>query len=216
MKADVIIAEIARIVQDITYTEDDIVGYINRGQLALANTLFLPWLADGSATVTTDATTDVLMPSDFHKNIYSASADQNGQNQLAVFTALNALIDEFGVLQTEPTGPVRAVCHHAGRLFYQNVPAEPVGINLRYYRRPTVLTDSSDTDWNNDDFDNAVIAYACWHIFEMMEDGIEGDKINTSYHQGKFRYYEDILSLFSYREGRNFATNKPSVTKVWV
>jgi len=209
-----LIAEVRSIVSDASFTDVQALGYLNRGLKAAANKMLLPWLADGTDTLTTDTSVSVTLPSDYHKNLFSASV---GENQVNIVTSLKALADDFGTIQASTNGEVSEVCAANGELFYQNVPSTAADIVINYYRLPAVLVnlDTSDPEWDNDDFDNLLINYAAWQRFALLEQGVEGQKISTDYHKNEYLEYLSILKLWCYREGENYATIKPSANKVW-
>ena len=71
--------------------------------------------------------------------------------------------------------------------YYHPVPSTVESITVVFYRRPTILVKDADVP---SDFPEHVHRFlfvhgSCWHIFDQIEDGIEGDgKVNTINHHG--------------------------------
>lgn len=177
--------------QEETYPRTRVLGYLNQALLAIAGRVLLPGLADGAGTVTTVIDSNVApLPADFHRELHQATADGT-----PVQISANAgimLADDFNFDLT--AGQVLGVTVMAGNLAYQYVPAVPVDIALRYYRKPTLLADSdtsvpdglAGSHGMEDDIDLALISHVCARIFSKVEQGLEGAKIDTTYHTGQY------------------------------
>jgi len=216
MNAEQILDEIEDIVQDPSFGRGgDILPKVNRAQLILANRYLLTGLADGNDTVTTSTSgSSVALPSDYHKGLFMALVDGK---EVEIARELKSISTRFNGLSTD-TGDVIIVAAAGGRLVYQQVPDVATDIDLYYYRPPVDMTDSAssfpDGISNNEDFDNALIQYACWQLFEKIEHGVEGQKVNTAYHKKNFYEACDAIKLYCYREGENIAS-PPPVNKAW-
>jgi len=212
MNVDGLITEIQSIVDNgASFSDAQILAYLNKANIKIANRLYLPWLENGTDTVTTDTTTNITMPADFHRNLFMATTEDGGQ--LTVASGLRALADMVGTIQSDENGSVSVVCVSAGRLCYQDVPETATDITLFYYRRPAVLAIGDDLEWDNDDFDSVLVNYAAWKMFELLEQGEEGQKISTMYHKSEYKEDFDSLKTHCIREGRSFVT--PNNNKVW-
>ncbi len=214
MNADELIEEVANIVTEPSYDDDEDVflRYLNQAMNAIAGQLLLPALADGYGTVTTvtDGFT-IDLPEDYHKGLFLAQCDGV---PVEVFRDLKSIATFFGGLKSSESGDVAGVVTSARRFIYQRVPTEATDIEIFYYRRPVPMEEGSDSYPDglftsvvgNDDLDWALIHHACWKIFSKIEQGIDGAKVDTMYHQGLFKERLDDLKDHCIREGQNFAT----------
>lgn len=215
MNAEELIEEVEDIIQDPSYDSEAILKHLNRGQLAIANKLLLPGLSDGHASVNTVLSQNhATLPTNYHKALHVAQVDGL---PVKVYNNKALMIADYGKLTTQ-TGAVIGVTVDSGELVYQRVPATATAVELFYYRKPTPMTESGTSFpdglggqmADNDDFDFALIHYACWRLFERIEQGLEGQKIDTGYHKNEFYERVGELRLFC-KEGRSHPV--PPITK---
>jgi len=211
VNAEQLIAEVADIIQDSSYDNETILSYLNRGQVAVASTLLLPGLADGHGTVTTAVDEyNVALPADFHRELFHVQVDDL---PVKVYRNMGLLVSEMEKITTQ-AGRLVAMCPNAGNLLYQKVPSVTKNVELFYYRLPTDMSDEDDNSRPDglsmqagvalEHFDFALVHYAAALIFDRIEDGIEGQKVNTLSHRDQYamRLLEMALHV---REGRPHA-----------
>lgn len=214
MNATELIAEVLEVVDSEGFSDDDALKYLNRAQLAIANRLLLPELADGYDTVTTVVDGfSVALPSDYHKGLFLAQVDDK---KVQVFKDLMSLSTTFESV-TVTAGDVAAVATNAGNLIYQRVPEETIDIELFYYRKPVKMTDVAtsfpDGLTDVDAYDDAILYFTNWKMQNSIESGVEGVKIDTEYNKRGFDEMLDILSLHCVREG--VAIAETPANKTW-
>ena len=210
MNAVELIEEVSDIIDDPSYSSVVFLRYLNQAELALAGELLLPDLADGFGTVDTDpAAFSVALPADYHKGLFHAQCDGV---EIGVLKNLKSLAARFGSLTVE-AGDVAAVAVNGKKLLYLKVPAEATAVELFFYRKPVAMTESGESNpdgfVDNDDFDWALIHHACWKIFSKIEQGVEGAKVGSRYHEDQFNDKRDELDVQCYRVGKS--TSSPSV-----
>jgi len=227
MNADELVAEVIDIVDNPSYaTPADILKRINRSQRRIADLLFLPDLKDGFDTVITEVgEMEVELPEDFHKNLFMANLD-NG-TALDIFKDVVTMrMSRSGVLDLD-TGDVAAVATKKGFLVYQQVPSAATNIQLSYYRLPIdmVISDSEaeppveasnpDGAYGNDDFDWAIIHDTCAKIFNRIENGMEGSKVNTKKQEELLQEKLVLLDAYCDEQGKVFPL-RPSTNLGWL
>jgi hypothetical protein len=211
VNAEELTQEVADIIQDSSYTGETILSYLNRGQVAVAGSLLLPGLADGHSTVTTAVDGySVALPADFHRELYHAQVDGR---PVKVYRNMGMIIHDLEKI-TAQAGQLEAVCPNAGNLLYQKVPSIAKDVELFYYRLPIDMTDEDENSRPDglsmqagvalEHFDFALVHYAAAFIFDRIEDGIEGQKVNTLSHRDQYALRLSEMALHV-REGRPHA-----------
>ena len=207
-----LIEEVSGTILEEAYAADVILAALNRGQLACASRLLIPGLADGLGTVSTTTDSNAVdMPDDFHRELFAASI--NG-DQIKIYDNKALLQVDMGHDLTR-AGDAVSCCVAGLSIFYMDRPATVTPINLSYYRKPVPMTESSSSfpdgfQGENDLYDSALIAYACWKLFAQIEQGLEGNKTDTVYYKNEFEQALVDLSR-SVSEGRPH--RKPTVCR---
>ena len=218
METDELVEEVLDIsnVHDEDADEDIVLKYLNRGNLTLASSLLLPWLIEMESVNTVIGEFSADVPENYHRNLFQATYDNNGTvTEVLLYHGLRDLAGVFGTINNDPgSGTVKAVCVSGRKLIYQHVPPTPVEMTLFYYGFPAKLEDEAPA-WDNADFDQALINFACWKVAEKVEDGSEGKRVNTEYHKTIFDELSDTLKIFCVRYGENYIVNAPSINKTW-
>lgn len=234
--ASELIANVRRLIQDDSYGDEIILGFLNEGiteiaawdnddpKLGLVGNILLPAL-ETSAVVTTSLTDPfVSLPANYGKNLYKVTfADQ--VSPIDILSNMRVMLEQWDDALTHE-GPVEDVTVVGGRLYYQPIPTEATELTLWFYRLPTLLAnfdpsgentgfmDSGDTTFQGDDdtgfidalsddipnclpdhlHKSLLVSYAAKEIFNEIEDGIEGRKINTERYEGK--YQQALTALY--------------------
>ncbi len=187
MNALELIAEVVDIVDDEGYGDTTVLKYLNQSQRAIADKVLLPDLKNGFDTIEAlPSVKFVDLPSDYHRGLYLAFVDGA---EIDIHADIKSLSMVNGGLTVE-SGDIACVAKHGGTLLYQKIPTTPTEIELYYYQKPVDMTDSDasypDGANGNDDFDWALISFSAHKIFDIMEDGIEGPKVNASSHHSNY------------------------------
>lgn len=86
---------------------------------------------------------------------------------------------------------VRAGCLKGKKLHVAGVPAAATTLEASYLIEPTIL-ESVDDDGAAITYlpfrlgERAIVSYAAWQIYNIIEDGIDGKKVNTDKHHADF------------------------------
>lgn len=217
MNANELINQVIEIIDNPDYDVGaDILKYTNRSQRRIADILLLPDLRDGSATVSTAVgAMEVSLPATFHKNLFQA---RFAGADIAIYKDVVSMSMARGGLSLD-VGDVEAVALKKGKLVYQMVPAAITAIEIYFYRLPVAMTaaDTSYPDgaYGNDDFDWAIIHDSCAKIFNRIEEGMEGAKVNTDKHETLFAERMAALDEYAEMQGKIYP-NRPSSNIGWL
>lgn len=203
MNAEILIEEAQNIIDDDRYEDTELLlRYFNQVQKGIADTLLLPDLKDGFATVSTVLNVyTAALPVDYHKNIHLAFS---GGKPLNTHKSLSDLMVVNSELSTD-AGDLTGVTTFSGNLIYQAVPSTVTAIEIFYYKLPTDMTEEATSFPSglagNDDFDWALIHGVCSLAFDRIEDGVEGQKVNTDSHKNKMAERIALMKRFCIQEG---------------
>jgi len=195
--ASKLIDDILTEVDDPSFTRPTVLGHLNSCNVELADKILLPDLADGSGTITTlvdDNKVDV--PATFHRNIYLAQNTDG--TAISVYLSLPLMIGQLGAV-TLGLGTVLSLCQIGKSIYYQKVPSSATDISIMFYRTPVAMADETDEYpdglSNNQSFEECFFHYGCWKLFKTIEQGVEGNKTDTLFHEQEYKKYRNELKL---------------------
>lgn len=147
-----LIDEIENIVQDESYTELEILSFMNRcvRQISRGMLIYypdrtqafsnpLPDLLTSDTVTTSTSVAYVSMPSDFGRDLIGAVTD----NDLTIFSSYGEFLKYYPTLDN--SGDVHSVAVRGSLLFYQGIPTTADDITLHYYRKPYDMASLSGT-----------------------------------------------------------------------
>lgn len=142
----------------------------------------------------------VALPAGFQRNLEYAYSGYSGTT-VRVHRSFRRLVKTFPSMAVP--GPVVAVAQKGSNLYYQGIPLAPDTLTIHYYRRPTDMTTTASTpDGIPEHLQERLITHrAAWRVFDEIEDGIEGRKVNTEYHLRRFYEAMDDLIAFVGQDG---------------
>lgn len=172
--------EIENIIQDDSFSETTLNEYIEQAILYAGANADIPELKR-IGTVDT-------IPEQAYTSLSSLTGGFSGKlrrvknadgDAIEIFSDLALLMDEYPTMNEE--GEVEAVALEGSTLWYQDIPAEAETLTCLYYKNPAVL--SLDTE-SPSDFPEHLHRHLFVHgaahiIYDQIEDGIEGEKVNT-------------------------------------
>jgi hypothetical protein len=213
--ASQLIAEVQRIVQDSTaYPADVVLSFLNLAlndvsawdninpELGLVGNVLLPALETNDEVTTDVATTDpvhdanpfVDLPADYQKNLYQVTfVDQTLITK--IWPDMRSFLEEWNGDLTH-SGPVEDVVIVGSKLYYQPIPETATDLTLWYYAKPTPLAQHDPADAETDDIPSCIpvefhrdllVNYALKEIYDEIEDGLEGPKVNTLNYRAKYQ-----------------------------
>lgn len=174
-------------VNEPSVTEAEVNLLLNEAQEVVAGEVLLP-LLDTSGTVSTSASPLVDLPDNFGRGLYGCQVD--GQDKPPVIlTSMRQMLDrhpEFAY--GTDIGPIEHVCTSGAQLAYYPIPESTVEVTLFYYQPPAPLTgDTEEPVSIPSAYHRKLLAnYAIKELWDGIEDGLEGAKVNTTRFEQKF------------------------------
>ncbi len=201
--AQELIDDVSRIVQDSSYGPDTILGFLNQGiweiagwdndnpQLVVVGNMLLPALEAEAEVVTVPEESHVDLPANYMKNLYAVSYP--GQClPVNILAGMRVLLEKTLEHRTH-VGPIEDVTVRGDSLHFHPVPAEATTLTVYFYEKPAVMTLEDAQGLTNvpsclpDALHKPLLVnYAAREIFNQIEDGQDGQKINTIAYNDRF------------------------------
>jgi len=196
-----LIQRVRHIIDDPSYTNDDIGERLNEGMLEIAGEHLLPQLRTSSTVSTSTTNPYVSLPSNFHRHLFHVySSTQNtviakGER----IYHLSRLIKAYPGLDS--TGSIAKLALSGRTLYYQPKPASADTLTLWYYRKPVEMSA------NTDEPDGLpvhvhrklLVNYVAREIFDELEE--DGSRVQFEKYAAKFQLAEMELDTFLTQEG---------------
>lgn len=199
METEDIIAEVQSVIQDGEWTDANVLSIINRGLVTIAAGVLLPdryqvtpplpdlYAVDTVDTVVGSGICD--LPMDYQREVVQV-LNENYESIIIVPSFRRFLQDH----PQQNVGSVYVCAAHGKRLLYRDIPETAETLTIHYYARPTDLAAADEPDSLPESLQLPLLqSYACQYIFNQIEDGIEGQKINTQY--WKEAYIRALMDL---------------------
>ncbi len=180
MQLSVMVTEVENIVQDPSFTSDDIKSYLNLALDFAAQQVPLPNLKRIGTIETAQEQAWVSLAglSGGFSGRLRKCFNSTG-NEIEIYPTLDLLLIDYAPLTSE--GAVEAVALEGTILWYQKIPESPETLTLLYYQNPGILTADGDEPADYPEFLHKLLFVhgAAFMLFDRIEDGVEGEKINT-------------------------------------
>ena len=172
--------EIENIIQDDSFSTDTLNGYINQSILYAGANVDIPELK-GIDTVDT-------IPGQAYTTLSGLTGGFSGKlrrvkdsekNHISIASDLGLIMDVYPLMAEE--GDVEVVALEGSTLWYQKIPAEVMTLTCLYFRNPTTLSAENGipSDFPAHLHRQLFVHGSAWMIYDQIEDGIEGEKVNT-------------------------------------
>lgn len=202
MTATELIAQVSGIVQDTSYTSADILSLINQGRGEIAAEVDLPKLQASATVTTTDDASTVALPTDYHKGLFwvgSVAYQCRIGRKKGDYHNLLTFMERYSTL--DEVGQIVAVCVDGDNLLYQGMDDD--SLLLKYYKEietivaaPTGTQITGPVELPSHLHSPLLVSYCCREIYSEIEDGIEGQKVNTMYWDAKFNRAMNSLKRY--------------------
>lgn len=202
-----LISAIQEIIQDGSYTEENLTGKINSAVsiisagIRMPDGLISPPLPDlytiGTVVTTTNPYTS--LPDTYQRKvciITDASGNRIYPPNGGDYYSFALFMRKAAVLSLTETGSVYAAVIKGSKLYYQGIPSAAETLGIHYYRKPVAMDDDDDSpDGIPEHLQLRLIKhYVCKEIMgEAIEDGQDNHGVGVKYHTGKF--YEAMTDL---------------------
>lgn len=202
------------VVQDDSFDEDSVLLLLNKCVKMISRKLVLPSL-DTEGTVTAVSTgSSVAMPVNFQRNLYHCS-DGTPRNVIEVCNSKDQLSRYYDHRLSDTGTQVKGVAAVRPLLYYAPRPAASTVLTLRYQRVPSTITTSTEIDTIlPDGFSDLFEHYALWKLYEKIEQGQEGQKVDTNHYMSLFLGMFDELAL-SLKEGVSLPAPPVATMERW-
>ncbi len=184
------VEEIERGVQDDSFTLDENILPLINEALGEAAFWFCHEELNQRAEITALADPSVSMPADFHHNLYRV-VNLSFNRPVSIRTNIDVLEDLYEGITTR--GVIEDVAVVGTELFFKPgliSATTPQDLKLFYYKKPDELIEGDMAlapGWLPEQFHRGmVVNYVLKELFALIEDGIEGQKVNTEYYQGEY------------------------------
>lgn len=177
---------------------------INEALFEVAESVVVPDLKRVGIFTTVIDQAWTTMPTGFNGKLLFVGNDstslaiaEGGVQQLM---EVNPLLDE--------SGPVHIVALEGTTIYYQGIPSEATTYPILYVIKPDALAKSTDAlpEWIPEHLQRGVIVHnAAAKIFDTIEDGIEGDKVNMQAQLYLHKTYEDQFTAYWAKRRTNAA-----------
>lgn len=196
-----LISDIDRVIQDDSYDNPKLIRMLNialfevcRGVRMpdLSVTPPMPQLYENATLETVLDTPVVSLPDDFQRDVFFL-AHTSRVGRIPVETSFIRFLKHFpGISQI---GSVSMASVKGKKLYYQGVPEQVETLKVHYYREPAKLADNEDIPEGIPEelHERLLVNHVAWKVFEEIEQGSEGRKVDTEYY--KNRYYEALHDL---------------------
>lgn len=200
MTFEELIDEVIAIIQDTAWTEPIIESKLNQALMVVATGVMLPGkhqlsppLPDLYTSDDIDTTAGVAicnLPSNFNRDVIQI-VNANGE-EIPIEKSFRKFLSDC---PEQASGSVFMAAVSGSKLVYRNVPDTAETLTVHYYKLPATLT-------HDEDIPNCLpialhrplmVGYVCKEIFSQIEDGIEGQKVNTEYWAREFQ--QGLLDL---------------------
>ena len=171
--------EVSIVVQDSSETIEDMIDQkIEEAFFAVHSRCIIPDLKRIGSFTTVVGQAWTTMPTGFNGKLLFVG---NDSTSLAIADSGVTQLMEVTPLLDE-SGPVHTVGLEGSILYYQGIPSSPITYPLLYVIKPTALSVSDEVPSYIPEYlqRSLFIHYAAAQIFNIIEDGIDGEKVNTS------------------------------------
>jgi len=197
MRFSDLIDEVVDIVQDPKLGETRIKHLLNEGyeHSLFATSDPLPDLEKQATVTTVLDTAFTTLPSDYLRDlnwVYDATTDC----RITLLGSLQLLKIKYPGLAK--TGNIEHAAASLNKLYYQGIPSVKRELSINYFRKPTLLhNDRDEPDMLPSHLHRRLLVnYACKALFSRIEDGMDGKKVNTAFHDLEYKLAFSELELW--------------------
>jgi hypothetical protein len=192
--------EVGSIIQDAS--PDILVSipdFINEALGQVADETYPPGLKSSFTVTTVLGTAYTSLPSDFSGKLSYAGTEDGA---VTIYGSLETLLEEYPKLDEE--GDINAVVVEGSSLYYQPIPATETTLTLVGYFSPDELVNDTDTPTCIPSFlHRELLVYKAAELaYTIIEDGVEGRKVNTEMYHGLYQNGLAKMSAWASRRGK--------------
>lgn len=192
---------VLNIVKEDEYDDDSALYQFNQCAEYLSQKFIIPSLDQQGKVTTSTSQWSIEVPEDFQRNLYAA-IDSNGHS-IGILDSRKQILRYSGGDISRVGSRVERVAVVGDTLLHWPVSSSSEELTLFYQRKPSKITMNDKVSLLPGAFvgsDSIFINYACWKMFERIEQGLEGQKVDTQYYQALFIGLVDELELYLKKE----------------
>jgi hypothetical protein len=182
-------------VQDGSYDWLFVLELFNDCLFDLAGERLFPELEEIVNLFTEPGIDNIALPANYQRNLrYCHSISHN--RPIHIDGSVIQMYRRYSRL--DQNGIVRQVAVKGRRLHYQRIPSSAETLRVNFYKYPPRLhtRDDKPSFIPPGYVKPLLIHYACREIFDEIEDGVEGQKVNTLYHAKRYEDAKERLWLY--------------------
>jgi len=200
MTLDELIEAVQEVIQDSVFTEAKITTMLNRGLKVVAKGVLLPDkyqltppLPDLYSVDTVDTALNVGvcdLPLDYQRDLVQVVNES--YDDIPIVPSFRKFLKQN---PKQDAGSVRICSPHGKTLLYRDIPSTAETLTVHYYQTPTLMEDGDDEPTGIPEHlqYQILVGFACSYIFNLIEDGMEGQKLNTM--EWRKQYYQGLAEL---------------------
>ena len=206
MNVETLTARVTRIIQDISFTDSDILDYFNKGLGMIAGRVKLPDLIVVDTVSTVLAQPWVALPAEYMWALFHCASITHDRIITSVYNkdSYRELLRLYPLL--DDVGNVAHIGVRGTRLYYQPIPATIETLSIQFHGKPTVLVLPADEPecLSYHLHEDLLVNFVAKEIYDLIEDGIESKKINYNKYNNAFNKALGELALFVGEDGQAY------------
>lgn len=182
-----ILDAIQRKIQDDSYSrQDDLLPLVNEGLGVIATEAPLPGLFTIKDDFSCPSGTHAVALPDDYGNWLKHAYNLTRKTRVRLYGSVTELMEHYPAL--DASAPVCAAAVYGNVLYVQGVPTSAETLQIAYYAKPTMFSESvSDVSYLPEHLQQPLLVnYVCKEVYNEIEDGVEGLKVNWNTYQKRF------------------------------
>ena len=206
MNVEDLTARVTRIIQDKSFTDDDILDYFNKGLGKIAGIVKIPDLIVADTVDTVLSQPWVALPNEYMWALFHCASVTHDRTITSVYNkdSYRELLRLYPLL--DDVGDVSYIGVRGTRLYYQPIPATIETLSIQFHGKPsnmTLPTDEPDC-LPYHLHEDLLVNFAAKEIYNLIEDGIEDKKLNYNTYNNAFNKTLEELALFVGTDGQAY------------
>lgn len=195
LTVDDIIERVLKKVDNDDFTEEDALAALNQCNVHIATEIYIKELFTVSEVTIAANTNSVALPDDFLRE-FKFAYNKTISEQIKVYDSRRLLDRKLRGSRT--SGNVRYACNDYPNIFVKYTPASDNILDIYYCAIPDDLEEGGEFPGYipNNYIYNLYFNYACARLWDFVEEGMEGEKVNTLYHDDQADEHLKKLILF--------------------
>lgn len=170
-----IITKVQQRIRDTGYSSTEITNYISDAQNDVYNEYRLPFMQTTQAYTLTAGVSDVTNGSGLPTNYVQAldiTLTSSGLEKVIPYADIRVIDDDFpdpDDTTRNPTGPPAMWYYYGDTIKVYPVPSQAYTVSLRYYKKPTELTSTSDVPEIPSEFSELLVVGAAYRVLQVKD-----------------------------------------------